>query len=84
MSTYRTYKAGTKRLTTWLVQAAKLCGVDSTSFATDRYQIPLGEFVELAQTKPNHHELTSRYYSKPPWSTNTKRTVSKFNKATCL
>ena len=49
MSTYRTYKAGTKRLTTWLVQAAKLCGVDSTSFATDKYQIPLVKFVDLAK-----------------------------------
>ena len=49
MSTYRTYKAGTKRLTTWLVQAAKLCGVDSTSFATAKYEIPLGKFVELAK-----------------------------------
>jgi hypothetical protein len=50
LSTYRTYKAGTKRLATWLVQAAKLCGIDSTSSATDKYQIPLGKFVELAQT----------------------------------
>jgi len=49
MSTYRTYKAGTKRLTTWLVKAAKLCGVDSTSLATDKYQIPLAKFVELAK-----------------------------------
>jgi len=38
LSTYRTYKAGTKRLTTWLVQAARVCGVDSTSFATDKWQ----------------------------------------------
>jgi hypothetical protein len=50
MNTYRSYKAGTKRLTTWLVQAAKLCGVDSTSFATDKYRIHLGKFVELAKT----------------------------------
>lgn len=50
MSTYWTYKAGTKRLTTWLVEAAKLCGVDSTAFARDKYQIPLGKFVELAKT----------------------------------
>lgn len=50
MSTYRTYKAGTKRLTTWLVQAAKLCGVDLTASATDKYQIPLGKFVDLAKT----------------------------------
>jgi hypothetical protein len=50
MSTYRTYKAGTKRLTTWLAQAAKLCGVDSTSLATNKYQIPLARFVEPAKT----------------------------------
>jgi hypothetical protein len=50
LSTYRTYKAGTKRLATWLVQAAKLCGIDSTSSATDKYQIPLAKFVDLAKT----------------------------------
>jgi hypothetical protein len=50
LSTYRTYKAGTKRLATWLVQAAKLCGIDSTSSATDKYQISLAKFVELAET----------------------------------
>jgi len=50
LSTYRTYKAGTKRLTTWLVQAAKLCGVDITPSTTDKYQIPIAKFVDLAQT----------------------------------
>lgn len=52
MSTYRTYKTGTKRLTTWLVQAAKLCGVDSAPFALDKHQIPLGKSVELAKERP--------------------------------
>jgi hypothetical protein len=50
MNTYRTYKAGTRRLATWLVQAAKLCGVDSTSFATDKYEISLVKFIQLANT----------------------------------
>jgi hypothetical protein len=50
LSTYRIYKAGTKSLATWLVQAAKLCGIDSTSSATDKYQIPLAKLVELAET----------------------------------
>jgi hypothetical protein len=50
LSTYRTYKAGTKRLTTWLVQAAELCGVDITASTTDGYQIPLKQCLQLAQT----------------------------------
>lgn len=50
LSTYRTYKAGTKRLATWLVQAAKICGVDlTTSSATNKYQIPVGKFTVLAE-----------------------------------
>lgn len=32
------------------MQAVKLCGVDSTSFATDKYQIPFAKFVDLAKT----------------------------------
>ena len=51
MNTYRTYKARTKCLTTWLVQAAKLCGDDSTSFATDKYQIPR----EIRRPGQNYH-----------------------------
>lgn len=49
LSTSRTYKDGTKRLATWLVQAAKLCDVDLTTSATDKYQVPLGKFTELAK-----------------------------------
>jgi hypothetical protein len=60
MSTYRAYKAGTKRLTTWLVQAAKLCGVDLTSFTTDKYQIPLSKFIELAKTITNRKTQRSK------------------------
>jgi hypothetical protein len=49
LNTHLTYKTGTKRLTTWLVQTAKLCGVAITSSTTDKHQIPLGKFVQLAQ-----------------------------------
>ena len=49
-STYRTYKAGTKRLTTWLVRAAELCGVNIAVSTSDKHLIPLSKFVYLAQT----------------------------------
>jgi hypothetical protein len=50
LNTYQTYKPGTKRLTTWLVQAAKICGVAIAPSTTSGYQITLGEFLHLAQT----------------------------------
>jgi len=50
LNTYQTYKAGTKRLTTWLVQSAKLCGVTVIPSTRDKYQIPLGQFLHLART----------------------------------
>jgi hypothetical protein len=58
LNTYQTYKAGTKRLTTWLVQATKLCGVTVTPSTSDKYQISLGQFLHLARKiteskKPN-------------------------------
>ena len=49
LNTYQTYKAGTKQLTTWLVQAAKRCGVTITPSTTNKYQISLGQFLHLAQ-----------------------------------
>jgi hypothetical protein len=49
LNTYQTYKAGTTRLTTWLVQSAKLCGVAVIPSTNDKYQISLGKFVHLAQ-----------------------------------
>jgi hypothetical protein len=50
LNTYQIYKAGTKRLTTWLVQSAKLCGVTVVPSTSDKYQIPLGQFLHLART----------------------------------
>jgi hypothetical protein len=50
LNTYQTYKAGTKRLATWLVQSAKRCGVAATPSKDNKYQIPLGQFPHLAQT----------------------------------
>jgi hypothetical protein len=50
LNTYQAYKTGTQRLTTWLVQAAKLCEVAITPSTTHGYQIPLGQFLHLAQT----------------------------------
>jgi hypothetical protein len=50
LNTYPIYKAGTRRLTTCLVQAAKRCGVVVVPSTTNKYQIPLGQSVQLAQT----------------------------------
>jgi hypothetical protein len=77
LSTYRTYKAGTKRLATWLVQAAKLCGVDITPSATDKHEIPLGQFVHLAQTVTESKEPK---ITVPPEIITIIRTVIKLRK----
>lgn len=50
LSTYRAYRLGTKRLTTWLAQAAQRCGIDVKTLATDRHQIPLEKLVELTRS----------------------------------
>lgn len=47
-STYSTYKQGTKRLTTWLVNAARRCGIVVTP--SEGYEIPLGKFADLAKS----------------------------------
>lgn len=75
LNTYRTYKAGTNKITTWLAQAAQRCGVEvnatlstpegtnaptkkgKKASATQKYAIPLKDFVSIAKaiafsTKP--------------------------------
>ncbi|KAM0721636.1 hypothetical protein Q7P37_002561 [Cladosporium fusiforme] len=47
-STYQTYKAGTKQLTTWLVLTAQKCGIKVEP--SKGYDIPLSKFVDLAKS----------------------------------